>query len=138
MSEFKPIDTADKDAHRLLLGIVRKGVLEETHIGGFRYAINEDEESCWWSDQSDDEIVPTHWAEIPELPITNPDSAPHPSRVSLSGAAVSTPSRRRQQHLRAPETGDQSNGDGAQGLETLIGLHRISQGATGGGALAEY
>jgi hypothetical protein len=75
MSEFKPISTADKDAHRLLLGIVRKGVLEETHIGGFRYAINYDEESCWWSDQCDDEIVPTHWAEIPSITLSNPDSS---------------------------------------------------------------
>ncbi len=65
---WKSIKTADKDAHRLMLGIVRKGVLEEIHIGGYRYALNDDEVSCWWSDQSDDEIVPTHWCEIPALP----------------------------------------------------------------------
>ncbi len=65
---WKSIKTADKDAHRLMLGIVRKGVLEESHIGGYRYALSDDEISCWWSDQSDDEIVPTHWCEIPVLP----------------------------------------------------------------------
>lgn len=62
---WRPISTADKDAIRLTLGIVRKGVLEEIHIGGYRYAINDDEESCWWSDQCDDEIVPTHWMAAP-------------------------------------------------------------------------
>jgi hypothetical protein len=58
---WQPIQTADNDAERLTLGIARNGVLEEIHIGGYRYAINDDEVSCWWSDQADDEIVPTHW-----------------------------------------------------------------------------
>lgn len=64
---WKPIDTADKDAESLMLGIVRRGVLEEIHIGGYRYAYNDDEVSCWWSDQADDEIFPTHWAKLPEF-----------------------------------------------------------------------
>ena len=68
MSGWKPISTADKDAHRLMLGIVRGAVLEEIHIGGYRYAINDDEVSCWWSDQCDDEICPTHWAEMLPAP----------------------------------------------------------------------
>jgi hypothetical protein len=65
---LQPISTADKDAERLTLGIVRNGVLEELHIGGFRYAINDDEVSCWWSVQCDDEIVPTHWMPAPLSP----------------------------------------------------------------------
>lgn len=65
---WSPIGTADKDAYRILLGIVRNDVLEEVHIGGYRYAINDDEVSCWWSDQADDEIVPTHWA--PMIPFS--------------------------------------------------------------------
>jgi hypothetical protein len=63
-----PIETADKDADRLMLGIVRNDVLEEIHIGGYRYAINEDEVSCWWSDQCDDEITPTHWRPLSPPP----------------------------------------------------------------------
>lgn len=65
---LQPIATADKDAERLTLAIVRNGVLEELHLGGFRYAINDDEVSCWWSDQADDEIVPTHWMPAPASP----------------------------------------------------------------------
>ncbi len=68
VARWQPIETADKDAHRLLLGVVRRDVLEEVHIGGFRYAINDDEVSCWWSDQCDDEIVPTHWMPLPAAP----------------------------------------------------------------------
>ncbi len=68
MSEWKPIDTADKDAPQLFLGIVRGGVLEEIHLGGYRWAINDDEVSCWWSDQGDDEIVPTLWMPAPPKP----------------------------------------------------------------------
>ncbi len=64
MSALAPIETAPKDA-KILLGIVRKGGLEEVHIGGYRYAENEDEISCWWSDQADDEICPTHWMPLP-------------------------------------------------------------------------
>jgi hypothetical protein len=63
-----PIKLADKDADRLMLGIVRNEVLEEIHIGGYRYAINDDEVSCWWSDQCDDEIAPTHWRPLPSPP----------------------------------------------------------------------
>lgn len=65
---WQPIATADKNAPRLMLGTVRRGRLEEINIGGFRYATNEDEESCWWSDQNDDEICPTHWMPMPPEP----------------------------------------------------------------------
>jgi hypothetical protein len=65
---WRPVAEADKDAERLLLGIVRKGVLEEIHIGGYRYAYNDDDVSCWWSDQADDEICPTHWHPLPAAP----------------------------------------------------------------------
>lgn len=68
-NDWQSIETADKDAPKLMLGIMRGGVMEEIHIGGFRYAVNEDDESCWWSDQSDDEIVPTHWVRLPATPI---------------------------------------------------------------------
>jgi len=78
--EWQPIDSADKDAERLLLGISRHGFIEEVHIGGYRWAINEDEVSCWWSDQADDEIVPTHWAEIPSF------NSPAPSTPPKTGA----------------------------------------------------
>jgi Lar family restriction alleviation protein len=65
---WRPIATAPKDGHPLMLGIVRKGKLEEIHIGGYDFAINEDEESCWWSLQADDEICPTHWRPLPAPP----------------------------------------------------------------------
>lgn len=68
MEGWMPIETADKDADQLLLGIVRKGRLEEVHLGGYRYAYNDDEVSCWWSDQADDEICPTHWCNVIPLP----------------------------------------------------------------------
>lgn len=71
---WRPISEADKDAERLALGIVRNGSLEEIHIGGYRYAINDDDVSCWWSDQADDEIVPTHWMFLPALPTHPPIS----------------------------------------------------------------
>lgn len=61
---WQPIDTADKEAGRMLLGIVREGKLEEVHIGFYAFAYNEDEVDCWWSEQGDDEIVPTHWAPL--------------------------------------------------------------------------
>lgn len=69
---WQPIETADKDDEHLMLGIVRQGIMQEIHIGGYRYAYNEDEVSCWWSDQADDEIVPTHWARL--VPV---DAAPN-------------------------------------------------------------
>lgn len=65
---WKPIETADKDEGQLMLGIVRQGSLREIHIGGYRYAYNDDEVSCWWSDQADDEICPTHWMPLPASP----------------------------------------------------------------------
>lgn len=74
LERWRPISTADKGAASLMLGIVRKGALEEIHIGGYRYAYNDDEVSCWWSDQADDEVCPTHWAPLPPSPL--PASAP--------------------------------------------------------------
>lgn len=68
MSEWRPIETADKDADSMMLGIVRRGVLEEIHVGGYRFAYDDDEVDCWWSDQCDDEIVPTHWMPLPAPP----------------------------------------------------------------------
>lgn len=65
---WRPIETAPKDASALMLGIVRRGTLKEIHIGGYRYAVNDDEISCWWSDQCDDVIVPTHWQPLPAAP----------------------------------------------------------------------
>lgn len=69
---WQPIATADKDQERLTLGIFRSGKLEEIHVGGYRHAYNDDDASCWWSDQCDDEIAPTHW--MPDLGGT---PAPH-------------------------------------------------------------
>lgn len=67
MSEWQDISTAPKDG-KLLLGVVREGRLEEVHIGFFGHAINEDEKSCWWSEQSDDEIKPRVWMPFVDLP----------------------------------------------------------------------
>lgn len=72
VSGWRPIETADKDDKLLLLGIARHGRMEEVHLGGYRYAYNEDEVSCWWSDQADDEICPTHWMPAIALP-ASPD-----------------------------------------------------------------
>lgn len=68
MSDWQPIRTAPKYEGQIMLGIVRRGQLEEVHLGGYRFAVNEDEVSCWWSDQCDDEIVPTHWQPHPGRP----------------------------------------------------------------------
>jgi len=64
---WRPIDDQAKLEPQLLLGVVRNGVLEEIHLGGYHWAVNEDEESCWWSDQSDDEIAPTHFMFPPAI-----------------------------------------------------------------------
>lgn len=66
---WRPIEELDKtDATRVILGIARHGRIEEVHVGSFYWAINEDEVSCWWSDQADDEICPTHWMPRPVPP----------------------------------------------------------------------
>lgn len=75
-SGWQPIGTADKNAKKLELGISRNGVIEEIHVGGYRFAWNEDEVSCWWSDQCDDEIVPTHWRHYTALPLPSPPTNP--------------------------------------------------------------
>ena len=66
-AQWLDISTAPKDGPQIMLGIVRSGVLEEIHIGGFRWAVNDEEDSCWWSDQADDEIRPTHWQPLPPI-----------------------------------------------------------------------
>lgn len=71
-SGWQPIDTADKDAGRLFLGVVRSGRLEEIHIGFFDHAVNEDEVSCWWSEQCDDEITPHVWMPFVDIPLPLP------------------------------------------------------------------
>lgn len=67
MTDWQPIESAPKD-RVLLLSLIRKGQLEEVHVGSFSYADSDDEVSCWWSHQSDDEIVPTHWMPLPAPP----------------------------------------------------------------------
>jgi len=72
---WRTIDTADKESGPVELGIVRNGVLEEIHIGFYAFAYNEDEESCWWSKQADDEIVPTHWRPFAPPALAGKDGA---------------------------------------------------------------
>lgn len=70
--QWQEIASAPRDDAKIMLGIVRAGVLEEIHIGGYRFADSEDESDCWWSDQADDEIQPTHWARMLPEPLHRP------------------------------------------------------------------
>lgn len=76
---WRPIETAPKDTGPLFLGVVRRGRLEEVHVGFFSHAYNEDEENCWWSEQSDDEITPSVWMPFidigPECALPPPPAA---------------------------------------------------------------
>lgn len=63
---WQPIETAPRDESvKIELGILRKGKLDEVHIGGWRDGDpDHDELPVWWSDQADDEINPSVWREL--------------------------------------------------------------------------
>lgn len=66
---WRPIEEYDETSgERVVLGIERNGRIEETHVGYFSWAVNDDEESLWWSEQADDEICPTHFMPLPVPP----------------------------------------------------------------------
>lgn len=77
---WRPIESAAKPEpdKQIELGIERNGTLEEIHLGRWMPDVNEQGEdmSCWWSDQSDDEIRPTHWR--PARPLPAPPAAGAP------------------------------------------------------------
>lgn len=66
---WRPIEEYDETSgERVILGIERNGTIDEVHVGYFSWAVNDDEESLWWSEQADDEIYPTHYMPLPSPP----------------------------------------------------------------------